>query len=107
MTSPNPVLARTTSLSTAPHYLMRSIADGQKQSRSLCFCLVFFKLGAGLTARVISVERAGRESRRAEVGAHFVGGHKKLDEVYELPQTPEKSASSIDFFAAQPDGEKE
>ena len=56
--------------------------------------------GCWFDARVISVERV--EGKAVRVGLHFVGWHKKFDEVYELPRDSEKLAPHRTFSSHNP-----
>ena len=57
--------------------------------------------GCWFDARVISVER-NDEGKAVKVGLHFVGWHKKFDEVYELPRDAEKLAPHRTFSSHNP-----
>ena len=57
--------------------------------------------GCWFDARVTSVER-NDEGKAVKVGLHFVGWHKKFDEVYELPRDAEKLAPHRTFSSHNP-----
>ena len=55
------------------------------------------KTGVWFDARVVSLTRAGDV---VDVGLHFMGWHKKFDEVFQLPRDKEKLAPHRTFSAA-------
>ncbi|KAH8068559.1 DNA binding protein [Aureococcus anophagefferens] len=55
------------------------------------------KTGVWFGARVVSLKRAGDA---VDVGLHFMGWHKKFDEVFQLPRDKEKLAPHRTFSAA-------